>query len=212
MKAHLGLFGLCALLTAACGTDSTRSLTREVGACGERETHVVGVYDPPAESSGTIILRVERPGRHTLVVSSALAADWAIEAAGGAIVEKVVAIGRGDQRVTAPRGAEILYDMKSNGGGGACGYAWPATPDCNTVGLLRLSSYLTDRHATSFHGCRTASRFTIGEDMAVTSDCAEQGAVQSDAIGKCRPDPQPDPNVPESQQDDDCDDLGDLIY
>src|SRR5687767_1335803 len=83
-----------ALLAAACGTESTsetESLTRGVGECGPRETHVLGVYEPlvPSGGDGTILVKVDRPGNHSIDVSAHEAATWKIVASNGAKVTHV---------------------------------------------------------------------------------------------------------------------------
>jgi hypothetical protein len=177
------------LFLAACATEDTStntSLTRLPGECGPFETHVVGIRDlptlEPTGDGGPVVLRVDRPGKHTIVVSAQSTASWKIVAGNGAQVTHVYAVGMARQKVTAPDGAEVLTESAAEGGASACGYAWPASPDCDTKSLLRLAAIRTNKHATSFHGCAAAKSFTIGEDMAVTSDC---GVEQSDVITRC---------------------------
>jgi hypothetical protein len=190
------------LLTAACGTDDTasqESLTRLPGECGANETHVVGVFeatedvDDPAGDSGPILLRVDRPGNHTIVVSSHEAASWKIVASNGAKITEVYAVGMGQQTVTAPAGTKVTTEADAV----ACGYTWPGNDTCDTRSLLHLSSIRLNKHATSFHGCFAARNFTIGEDLTVTSDCVgglERSAdPQDDIITRCEPD-QPESN------------------
>jgi hypothetical protein len=163
------------LLAAACGTDdstNTDSLTRAVGECGPYETHVVGVFEPGPNqggSDGTILINVNRPGHHTIVVSAHEAAKWKIVASNGAKVTDVYAVGMAKQNVIAPAGTNVMTEEP---GTAACGYTWPGAGDCDTKGLLRLASIRLNKHATSFHGCYKASQFTIGEDLAVAADCA----------------------------------------
>jgi len=183
------------VLAAACGTDdstNTDSLTRAVGACGPDETHVVGVFEPwpgAGGDNGTILISVDRPGNHTIVVSSHEAAKWKIVASNGAKVTNVYAVGMGKQSVSAPAGANV---MTEDAGTTACGYTWPGNGTCDTKGLLRLASVRTNKHATSFHGCYQASSFTIGEDMAVTADCTSLERAGGDAlrsiVTRCEPD------------------------
>lgn len=193
------------LLAAACGTDDSTtmdSLTRAVGECGPAETHVVGVLEPSA-SDGTIYVNVDRPGNHTLVVSSHAAASWKITTSNGAHVTEVYAVGMAKQQVSAPSGANVIVE---DAGTQACGYTWPGDGTCDTKGLLRLASVRLNKHATSFHGCRQASTFTIGEDLGVTADCASgeraSGAVLKSIITRC------DADTDEA----DCDGGGPIIY
>lgn len=180
---------LALALVVGCGTEeATDSLTRAVGECGPSETHVVGVFEPVPSGDGTILLRVDRPGDHSIVVSSHEAATWKIVASNGARVTHVYAVGMGKQRVIAPAGADVSTESDAEGGAFACGYTWPGNGTCDTKGLLRLASIRLNKHATSFHGCYAATTFTIGEDMAVTSDCVgleRSGAAQADLIARC---------------------------
>jgi hypothetical protein len=179
-------------LAAACGTDdstTTDSLTRAVGECGPYETHVLGVFEPWPNQDGTILITVNRPGHHTIVVSSHEAAKWRIVASNGAKVTDVYAVGMAKQNVIAPAGANMMTEEP---GTQACGYTWPGGGDCDTKSLLRLASVRLNKHATSFHGCYKASQFTIGEDLAVTADCANNeraagGALRS-IVTRCEPD------------------------
>jgi hypothetical protein len=202
------------LLASACAaepTSSQESLTRLPGECGDNETHVVGVYEATQDTgeggtgeggSGPIYLQVDRPGNHTIVVSAHEATAWKIVAKNGANITEVYAVGRGKQTVDAPAGAQITTESDVEGGGWACGYSWPGNGTCDTKSLLRLASLRLNKHPTSFHGCYAARSFTIGEDLAVTSDCTNGlarsgGAAQSDIITRCEPD------LPES----DCGDV-----
>jgi hypothetical protein len=204
------------LLAAACGTDDTssaESLTRLPGECGTDETHVVGVFEPAEnpepgtggtgtggdDGNGTILIKVDRPGNHTIVVSSHETAKWKIVASNGARITNVYAVGKGKQTVSAPATANVMTESDAEGGAMACGYSWPGDSTCDTKGLLRLASIRLNKHPTSFHGCYAARNFTINEDMAVTSDCgglARAGDAQDDIVTRCEPD------EPESNCDD----------
>lgn len=183
------------VFAAACGTDdstNTDSLTRAVGECGPYETHVLGVFEPWPDQGGgdgTILINVNRPGHHTIVVSAHEAAKWKIVASNGAKVTDVYAVGMAKQNVIAPAGTNVMTEAP---GTEACGYTWPGGADCDTKGLLKLTSIRLNKHPTSFHGCRKASQFTIGENLAVTADCANNeraagGALRS-VVTRCEPD------------------------
>jgi hypothetical protein len=162
---------------AACTSDdvsSSTSLTRLPGECGEVEVHVIGVseVDPgdggggPSEDGSTVVLT--RPGRHILVLSSYRENVWNVQVQGEAKLDGIYAVGYEPQTVTANVRTQINTESKMEGGAGANGYIYP---DVKTEALLTLSSIRTALHPTSFHGCFSASRWTIGEDMTVTSDC-----------------------------------------
>lgn len=131
------------------------------------EVHVIGVSDGGDNGGSTVVL--ERPGHHVLVLSAYEANNWNVEVKGEAVLDGVYAVGYHPQSVTANVSTQIDTESKMEGGAGATGYKYP---DTSTDALLKLTSIRTARHATSFHGCATASRWVIGEDMAVTSDCA----------------------------------------
>jgi hypothetical protein len=199
-----------ALVTmVGCATEdaTTVKTTAALGECGEWETHVVGVYDggntgePGGGTGGDgssptgdgIILRVDRPGRHVLVVSAFEAATWRLELAPGAEVEAVYAVGYGQQTVIgAPSSAKIVTESRDQGTAYACGYAYGVnTPVCDTQQLLNLVGKRVHA-ASSFVGCKSATEFRIGEDLSVTSDCGSDavydfspGVDQTQAILNC---------------------------
>lgn len=172
---------LAFVLLAACSSEpssSSTALTREPGECSDVEVHVIGVSD--GGDSSTVIL--QRPGRHILVLSAYEATTWNVEVREGATLERVYAVGHYPQRVQANVAAKITTESLMEGGAGTTGYK---LGDKATEALLKLTSIRVDRHATSFHGCFGASRWTIGENMAVTSDCAEGTYTQYDAVLDC---------------------------
>jgi hypothetical protein len=171
---------LSLVLLAACGTEpssTSSALTREPGECSDIEVHVIGVSD--GGDSSTVVL--ERPGKHILVLSSYASTDWNIDVRPGAKLVRVYAVGHNPQRVHANVATKIETESAMEGGPDVGGYAYP---DKATSALLKLASIRVDRHATSFHGCFSATRWTIGENMAVSSDCAA-GYTQYDAVTDC---------------------------
>jgi hypothetical protein len=171
------------VLLAACAgedTSTSTSLTRVPGECGQVEVHVIGVSDGGDNGGSTVVL--ERPGHHVLVLSSHEANNWNVEVKGEAVLDGVYAVGYYPQKVTANVRTQINTESKMEGGAGATGYMYP---DTNTDALLKLTSIRVARHATSFHGCATASRWVIGEDMAVSSDCGTGTLTQYNAVLDC---------------------------
>lgn len=171
------------ILLAACGTEDTStstSLTRVPGECGEVEVHVISEYLSYGDEGSTIIL--QRPGRHILVVSGYEATTWKVQVEGEAKLDGVYAVGYHPQKVVANVKTKINTESKMEGGAYANGYLYP---DPSTEALLKLTSIRTARHATSFHGCRSASRWVIGEDMAVSSDCTDLTYKQYSAVLDC---------------------------
>ncbi len=190
---------LATVLATACGTNeatSSQGLTREAGACGELETHVIGVLAPDVTNSAEnpSVVTVRRPGRHVIVLAGVESVHWEVRAEGGAEIEQVYTFGGDTQLVTAPAGTAVIASTEADGSAFACGYAWPPTIDCDTAVLLRLTSLLTKLHPNTFNGCRSASAWTIGEDLAVTSDCPAAtelqapGTAQTSLVTLCLPD------------------------
>ena len=180
MKLLLGI----ALLAAACGTEqgsASSSLTRAPGACGGFETHVLGVYDPPADT--TVV--VSRQGKQALVLSAHGPTTWHVKVGPGVVLEHIYAVGYHTQQVDAPPGIDVITESHDDGGADANGYIWPSA---NASHLLELVAARVHHEATSFHGCERASTWEIGRDMAVTSDCdATAGQTQYDAVLRCEP-------------------------
>jgi len=174
---------LLALAVTACTSNegsSSQSLTQPPGECGMIETHVFGVYAAP---QGEVTVRIDRPGHHALVLSAHDATTWHVVAGPDATIDGIYAVGYAPQTVDAPNGIKLVNDSKDTTGAFACGYAWPnPTADCNTDQLLRLSSKVVNHEANSFHGCRSASSFTVRSNLATTSDCSEG---QSDFVANC---------------------------
>jgi hypothetical protein len=157
------------VLLAACGTEegsSSTSLTREPGECSDVEVHVIGVSDGGDDGSSTVVL--QRPGHHILVLSGYKSIDWDVQVSNGAVLDGIYATGYEPQHVRANVRTQINTESVMAGGAGAWGYKYPAT---DTTALLKLASIRVARHATSFHGCFASSKWVIGENMAVTSDC-----------------------------------------
>ncbi len=179
------------ILLAACGTEDTStstSLTRVPGECGDVEVHVIAEHGPlldtgtggTTDDGSTVIL--QRPGHHVLVLSAHEAVNWKVHAENGAIIDGIYAVGYMPQKVTANVKTKINTESKMEGGAGATGYKYP---DTGTDALLKLTSIRVARHATSFHGCMGASKWVIGENMAVTSDCGTQTYTQYNTVLDC---------------------------
>ncbi len=169
------------LLLAACSAEegaSSTSLTRLPGECSDVEVHVIGVSDGGGDS--TVVL--ERPGHHILVLSAYEATTWNIDVKPGATLEQVYAVGHHPQRVTSNVPTAIATESAMEGGAGANGYVYP---DTKTVSMMKLASLRVGLHPTSFHGCYAASSWTIGENMAVSSDCGTGTYTQYNAVIDC---------------------------
>ncbi len=177
---------LLAPLTIGCGTDTgseTASLTAKVGACGDFETHVIGVFSNPNTVSTIVI---QRPGPQALVLSSHDPMTWHVKTSNGAVLEHVYAVGIGKQVVDVDgKNIDVITDSMTDTGVGACGYSLTGPEDgCDADSLMILASKRVHHDVTTFHGCATASKWTIGENMATTSDCVQK--TQDDWAGGCK--------------------------
>jgi hypothetical protein len=158
------------VLVAACGVDegsSSESLTRVPGECSIVEVHVIGENGPGDDGSSTV--QLQRPGHHILVLSGYKSVNWDVQVGNGAVLDGVYAVGYEPQHVRTNVHTQVNTESTMTGGAGAWGYQYPAK---DTTALLKLSSIRVARHATSFHGCFASASWVIGENMAVTSDCA----------------------------------------
>jgi hypothetical protein len=188
---------LLTLLTACAGEDlsSQESLTRSPYVCSDIEVHVIGVNDSNdagtttgsgSDSSGggdgdsTVIL--SRPGHHILVLSSKYATTWHVEVKGEAKLDGVYAVGHEPSKVLTNVKTKINIESGMTGGAEAYGYQYPSK---DVTALLKLTSIRVARHATSFHGCKSASRWEIAENMLTTSDCPDLQYTQFDAVLDC---------------------------
>ena len=171
---------------AACATDeqsSSSSLTQEPGACGATETHVIGIHSAPG---GKATVNITRPGSHALVVSAYEPTTWTVNAGPGVTIEGIYAVGYHAQQVTTKTGIMVLKDSNDAGGPNACGYSWPeaVAGGCDTNKLLDLTNKVVRHKATSYHGCYSASEWSINADLSTTSNCDEEaGVAQSDFVG-----------------------------
>jgi hypothetical protein len=116
------------------------------------------------------------------VLSSRYANTWNVQVKGDAVLYGVYAVGYEPQKVFTNVKTQINTESKMEGGAGANGYIYP---DVKTDALLKLASIRTARHATSFHGCASATKWVIGADMSVTSDCAGTTYTQYNAVLDC---------------------------
>lgn len=183
------------VLLAACGTEeasTSASLTRDPYVCGDVEVHVIGIdgIDNSLDGGGgtttgqddgsTVVLT--RPGHHILVLSSRLANTWNVVVKGDAKLDGVYAIGHEPSKVLTNVKTKINIESGMTGGAEAFGYQYPSK---NVTALLKLTSIRIARHATSFHGCKSARYWEIGENMLTSSDCPELSYTQFDKVLDC---------------------------
>jgi hypothetical protein len=177
--------GLALTALAACATNegsSASSLTQEPGNCGSLETHVIGIYQG---TNGAATVRVERPGKHALVLSAHEATRWTVSAAPGVEIEAIYAVGIHTQTVVAPRGIQIVSENKDAGDPYGCGFTYPAQAgECDTQQLLNLVDKRV-HPVTSYHGCYQGATWTIAHDLTVTGNCSPGGPAQTDFVQGC---------------------------
>ena len=177
---------LLTLLAACAGEDlsSQESLTRSPYVCSDIEVHVLsqdsGDTGGGGDDGSTVIL--SRPGHHILVLSSKYATTWHVQVQGEAKLDGVYAVGHEPSKVLTNVKTKINVESGMTGGAEAYGYQYPSK---DVTALLKLTSIRVARHATSFHGCKSASRWEIGENMLTTSDCADLSYKQFDAVLDC---------------------------
>ncbi len=149
--------------------------------CGDPEVHVIGVYETRSDHSGGYHptgdgrVRIERPGKHVLVLSAYEPTDWQVTLAPGARVEAVTLIGYHAQTVNL-KDVPITHDT-------GCGYSYPYNGGgCDTNVLLDLAATHAGADVTSFHGCYHASDWTLHADGTASSNCDTGGGYQVDEL------------------------------
>lgn len=159
--------------------------------CG-RELHVVALdgaaigYYNRSEIEATplsVLVRVERPGTHVLVLSAYSAHDWTVYAEPGVIIERVIVNGYYPQTAQAPEGAAIEIHETRSSKDDLEAYAqdWPVdyqdSPDARVL-VARVET-LTGLPVTSYSSCDDGNFFTLHADGTVTGTCTEGDALSS---------------------------------
>lgn len=183
--------------------------------CDGTELHVFGSYEarstphrpgdpwPPPHVRRDSHIRIDRPGRHRIVVSAYEPMRWFVTADPGAEIVEVVAIGYHVQEVVLGAGIDATVELNSyyQNGVSACGYSWPYNGGgCDTDDLLQFAVDATERPLTSFHGCYQVDSFTLNADLSVQSTCNSGGGgyIPYELI----PPPQDDDCPPDQCEDD----------
>lgn len=163
-------FASVSLLVACTSSEGTSAtaLEQEPGNCGSLETHVFANFRAP---DGVATVRIARPGSHAIIVSGYEPIEWTITTENGAQLEAIYAVGVKPQTVRAPAGVMVVSENKQAGDPYGCADGYPlSTPGCNTKNLIDLVEHRV-HEITSFHACHEASSWSLGDNMAVTSDC-----------------------------------------
>lgn len=170
------------ILLVGCASESSSTdksaVTAPPGACGGAEVNVIGIQSAP---SGTVNVRIDRPGQHTLVLSAHDATTWKVSAGAGVEITAIYAVGYHAQKVTGMTGVTLTTDSMDTTGTYACSYG----SGCDVGGLMKLTGKLFRPGADSFHGCISASQFHMGEDFSTSSDCAGAADPQTNWIDGC---------------------------
>jgi hypothetical protein len=162
--------------------------------CGKAEVHVIGVYETRDDHSfeyhptGDAVVRIERGGAHSLVLSSYEPTRWRIELANGARIRAIHLVGYHSQTVTPPHEEiTITTNTYTQTQSGACGYSWPYNGEgCNTHELLAIAKKLTgNTDVTSFHGCYRATKWTLDHNANASANCASAGYEMNTYFGAC---------------------------
>jgi hypothetical protein len=151
------------------------------GQCGDGvELHVIGTYEPAPQGSGPRVprdsnVRIDRPGKHRLVLSAYEPVKWRVSAGPGVEITKVIAIGYHTQTVSLAAGVSAAVEVHSyeQDGQSACGYSWPYNGGgCDTRALLAFAGTATNDPLTSFHGCYQGNNWVLNADLSVQSNCS----------------------------------------
>jgi hypothetical protein len=177
-------FASVSLLVACTSSEGTSAtaLEQEPGNCGSLETHVFGQFRAP---DGLATVRITRPGTHAIIVSGYEPIEWTITTENGAEIEAIYAVGVKPQKVHGPAGVQIVSENKQAGDPYGCVDGYPtSSPNCNTKNLIDLVEVRV-HEITSLHACHEATSWSLGDNMAVTSDCATlAGKAQQDSMVK----------------------------
>jgi hypothetical protein len=156
----------------------------------EIETNVIGVYEtrPDGQLGGEAHVVVARPGVHRLVLSAYEETNWTVELGADVTIESIHLVGFHEQTVNAIPGATVTSNTYHDGAGTpVCGFYYPAdTGGCDTAGLLAFAEQVSNNPVSTFHGCYSATNWTLGADGTVTSDCdTGAGYEVTQHLGAC---------------------------
>ncbi|MEB3277571.1 MAG: hypothetical protein VKK42_01440 [Lyngbya sp.] len=157
--------------TATCGVGGSQDFSAFVtSASGDKELHLVGVYESHPHHSGNhhpmgeAQVRVTRQGKPIiLALSSYEPVNWKIEVERGVEIEKIIVNGYHDQKVTGVSGVPIEeYSYKETGKYlGDFLYKWTSAENTGTSALVTQLNQLTGTELTSFQGCYRGTQFEI---------------------------------------------------
>lgn len=137
-----------------------------------RDDHSAG-YHP----TGNATVKLQRPGKHILVLSAYEPTVWHVETASGVVLNAIHFISYYTQSaIVLNSGVAIVSHSFSSG---ACGYSWPYNGQgCDTNQLLTLARQYTGYEIKSFHGCYRATTWTLNADMKANSNCGTNAGYQ----------------------------------
>jgi hypothetical protein len=157
--------------TASCGVGGSQDFSAFVtSASGDKELHLVGVYESHSYHSGNhhptgeAQVRVTRQGKPIiLALSSYEPVNWNIQVEPGVEIEKIIVNGYHDQKVTGISGIPI-EEYSHEGTEKFLGdfvYRWNSADNKGTPALVTQLNQLTGTQLTSFQGCYRGTQFVI---------------------------------------------------
>jgi hypothetical protein len=147
-------------ITAVCGEGAVSTFTSPCGG----GLVALGMYTTDSgnsnHSEGTTQVHVTRRGHVTLGLSAYEPTHWIIDAAPGAIVDRVIAFGYYPARIDAPTGTVLTISNQPI----PYGYQWPfADGGSDTQAYVAALEQAAAAPLAMFGGCYATTEFTIGE-------------------------------------------------
>ncbi|MEA5522672.1 hypothetical protein [Limnoraphis robusta] len=159
--------------TGNCGVGGSEDFSGYVtSASGDKELHLVGVYESHPHHSGNnhptgeIQVKVKRQDKPIiLALSSYEPVNWNVQVEPGVEIEKIIVNGYHDQKVTGVSDSKIPIEEYSHEGTGKYlenfTYQWSSAENQGTPALVTQLSQLTGTQLTSFQGCYRGTQFEI---------------------------------------------------
>jgi hypothetical protein len=157
---------------ASCNTGDSYKFSSHVGSLnGEKELHLIGVYEANAEhgngqrAKSTIEIKVERQNKPIILALSAYEPiNWNVTVAPGTVIEKIIINGYHDQTISGVSGISVEEHSYEETGEylGNFIYKWGSTTEStNTPSLVTKLEQIHHTSLSSFQGCYRGTSFTI---------------------------------------------------
>ena len=139
----------------------------------DTQLHVVSIYEAvgPGELTGQsdhVEVRVTRPGRSVLLLSSFESAGWDVYLGPDSYVERIILVGYHQQYVSAPEGTKIESYVIDESGTDQLGYAYD-WPSYSSFDLVDRAQTLAGLELTSYRGCYYGAAFEIDTPVEIRS-------------------------------------------